>query len=175
MKLTLDWKQAVGFIGGFIRRVYAIKPDWFRAYVPLHLNPGSDKGSPTFWCLSPRICAAYVSAPVHATSQSWQCNCTLPAWDSVDVTVVVTDVLASEDVDATVVVFSDASFLLCRCPSKCSLYVFMQHSHNTTVTASSNCQRRMNKYNTVTIYSHYVMTDSTILSDTWTSWLNDNS
>ena len=110
-------------------------------------------GWQTFWCLIPRMCAAYVSAPVHATSHNWQCSCTVPAADSV----AAVD-KASDDVDDDVSL-SDASFFLCRWPSKCSLYVFRpQHTAvSQTQQLSTTSQRLIHQQLKALLISHVTM------------------
>lgn len=60
----------------------------------------------TFWCLMPRTCAAYASAPVHVTSHSSQRSADAPA------------ARAPPPLPASL---TAASFFLCFCPSRCSL------------------------------------------------------
>ena len=71
---------------------------------------------PTFWCLAPLICAAYASAPVQVTSQSSHRSWFWPR--GVD----------EEELGVPVCDFMAASFFLCFCPSKCSLYVCNQNT-----------------------------------------------
>lgn len=68
----------------------------------------------TFWCLIPRTCAAYASAPVHVTSHSSQRSAPPPA---------PRPAAAAHPAAAS---FTAASFFLCFCPSRCSLYVCRQ-------------------------------------------------
>ena len=62
----------------------------------------------TFWCLAPRMWAAYASLPVHVTSHSSQ-RSELPPRGAFDV--------------LPVVCFCADSFFLCFWPSRCSRYV----------------------------------------------------